>query len=69
MSWSGNPWEEEGALSRAALAARLCGADFVQEKHLSVVLVEKDCGATAINLFSSIRKHSQVGQRFGFVCK
>lgn len=31
----------EMALSRAALAARLCGANFVQEKHLSVVLVRR----------------------------
>lgn len=53
----------EMALSRASLA------NFVQEKHLSMILVEKDCRATAVNLFSSIRKHSQLGQGFGFVCK
>lgn len=54
VSWSGNPWEEEQALPPpvceaewgsgsflATLAARLCGANFVQEKHLSMVLVRR----------------------------
>lgn len=56
----------EIALSRAALAARLCGANFVQEKHLLVILVEKAHGARAINWLSSIRKHSWVGSGFWF---
>lgn len=56
----------EMALFRAALAARLCGAKFVQEKHLSMVLVEKDGGARAISWFSSIRKHSWVRSGFRF---